>query len=234
MFQLDRLVYATKTPEEVDRHLQEERKMVKVASGKSFPGVATNVYPFPGGGFLEVAYIEDESKLTQNEGGLALKQFLDEKEEGYYAMILETDNINHVKNALTEEEYPVQLTGVQEMTDLASGEQVQFQMLGTYPHLPWFVQYSKKRTTPAGFPQAAILRTTTFTADMQLLEKLLGTPATTVNYPNMICAILPLRNASFRIESSEEYGFGYFEPRGVLMDKTDYSKIYAQSDSEEK
>ncbi|MFY0545118.1 VOC family protein [Brevibacillus sp. H7] len=217
MFQLDRLVYATKRPDEIALTLKQERGLTLAASGQSFPGVATRIYPFPGGGFLEVTYIEDEAAAVSTESGKALHSFLQENGDGYYAMIVETDDLARVRHILEEEGYPVAVTPVQEVTDPA-GDVVSFQMLGTYPHLPWFVQYGKPRQSPAGYPQAAFLRTTTLTADTAIMEKVLGQQATMVEYPDRTAAILPLRNASLRIETADAYGYAYFDPKGVLFE----------------
>jgi len=218
LFQLDRLVYATKHPDQIALTLQKERGMTLAASGQSFPGVATHIYPFPGGGFLEVTYVEDEAQAAATDGGEALLQFLSENGDGYCAMMLETDDLTHVRKVLEEEGYPVMLSPVQQVTD-PTGETVSFQMLGTYPHLPWFVQYGKPRTSPAGFPQAAFIRTATLTADVAILEKILGQQATLLEFPDKSAALLPLRNASLRIETADQYGFAYFDPQGVLFEK---------------
>ncbi len=218
MFQLDRLVYATKHPDQIALTLQQERGLNLAASGQSFPGVATRVYPFTGGGFLEVTYLVDEAAAVANEGGEALHSFLQENGDGYYALIIETDDLARVRRVLEEEGYPVALSPVQEITD-PTGDVVSFQMLGTYPHLPWFVQYGKPRQSPAGFPQAAFIRTTTLTADVAIMEKVLGQQATMVEFPDKTAALLPLRNASLRLETADAYGFAYFDPNGVLFDK---------------
>jgi hypothetical protein len=217
MFQLDRLVYATNRPEKVDLHLQTERGLPLAASGRSFPGVATRIYPFPGGGFLEVAYIENEKEIAASEEGVAMRDLLKEQGDGFTALVLETDDLDRVKRILEEEGYPVSVTPVQEVTD-PTGQTVRFQMLGTYPHLPWFVQYEKPRESRRGYPQAAIIRTTTLTADVHILEKLLEMPATEVKFPDTTAAILPLYNATLRLESADAYGFTYFDPKGLLLE----------------
>ena len=217
LFQLDRLVYVTSRPEEV-RQILKNRGYSEVASGTSYPGVATRIYPFTGGGFLEVAFIEDEQIVLTTEGGQALKQSLAENGDGFHTLVLETDDLNHVISVLQAQDYPVQETPVQRVVD-PSGETVSFKMAGTYPHLPWFIQYDKPRQSPVGFPQAAIIRTTTLTADVNVLENILRTGATMVNYPNTHAALLPLANASLRIESADEYSFGYLEPQGLLFEK---------------
>jgi len=218
MFQFDRLVFATNHPDQVDLHIRTKRGLTLTASGHSFPGVATRIYPFSGGGFLEVAYIENAEEANKSDEGQAMVELLKEQGDSFTALVLETDDLDRVKRILEEEKYPVTVTPVQHMTD-ASGKPFQFQMLGTYPHLPWFVMYDKPRDTPRGYPQAAVLRTTTFTADLEILEKIIGMPATTIQYPNTTAAMLPLYNASLRIESAEQYGFSYFDPAGLLLDK---------------
>lgn len=217
LFQLDRLVYVTSRPEEVRQTLK-ERGCSEAATGTSYPGVATRVYPFTGGGFLEVAFIEDEKAVLTTEGGQALKQFLAANGDGFHTLVLETDNLNHVISVLQAQDYPVQETPVQQVVD-PSGQTVTFKMVGTYPHLPWFIQYDKPRQTPVGFPQAAIIRSTTLTADVNLLENILRTGATMVNYPNTHSALFPLANASLRIESGDDYSFGYLEPQGLLFEQ---------------
>ncbi len=217
MFQLDRLIYATSRPEEV-HHMLKERGYSLAASGTSYPGVATRIYPFTGGGFLEVAYMEDETAALQSEGGQALQQFLKENGEGFYTLIIETDDLEHVASVLQAEGYPVQESPVQRVID-PTGEPVAFKIIGTFPHLPWFIQYDKQRPSPAGFPQAAIIRSTTLTADVTLLEKVFQIPATMVHYSNTHSALFPLLNASLRVESAEEYDFGYLEPQGLLLEK---------------
>lgn len=219
MFQLDRLVYATNQPKQVDMILQKERGLTLAASGYSFPGIATHIYPFIGGGFIEVTFIEDESEAASSDSGEALQTFLKENENGgYNALFIETDDLMRVKGILEEEGYPVSLTPVQQVTD-PTGDLVSFQMLGTYPHLPWFVQYGQPRQSPQGFPQAVFIRTTTLTADLNILERVLGYQSTMVEFPNKTAAILPLQNATLRLESAEEYGFAYFDPAGILFDK---------------
>ncbi|MGC5328464.1 VOC family protein [Brevibacillus sp. SYSU BS000544] len=217
MFQLDRLVYVTSQPEEVHKYLTAERGYSLVATGASFPGVATRIYPFTGGGFLEVAYIENEELVTQTEGGQALKTYLEEHGDGFHTFVLETDELDRVSSTLQAEGYPVQETPVQHIVD-PTGETVSFRMVGSFGHLPWFIQYDKRRPSPIGFPHAAIIRTTTLTADVALIEKLVQSPATVINYPNTHAAIIPLTNASLRIESGDEYGFGYLEPKGLLLE----------------
>jgi hypothetical protein len=218
LFQLDRLVYATKRPDELHVTLQQERGLTFAASGQSFPGIATRIYPFKGGGFLELTYVEDESQAASTEGGEALQSFLRENGDGYYALILETDDLQRVKRILETEGYPVMLSPVQEVTD-PSGDVIHFQMLGTYSHLPWFVQYGKPRQSPTGYPQAAFIRTTTLTADVAIMEKLLDCPATTLQYADRTAAVLFMKNATLRLESADEYGFAYFDPAGVLFEK---------------
>jgi len=220
MFLLDRLVYTTSQPDEVDAQLR-KRGYTLAASGQSFPGVATRIYPFPGGGFLEVAYITDETLARSNEGGQSVHTFLQEHTGGFTTLVLETDDLERVSRILQAEDYPVAVTPVQEVTD-PSGETIRFQMLGTFPHLPWFIRYEKPHVATVGFPQAAIIRTTTFTADVQILEKILDRQATTVNYPNTTAAVLPLGNATLRVESANAYGFGYFEPAGLLLDTNEF------------
>jgi hypothetical protein len=217
LFQLDRLVYATKNPDQISLTLQQERGLTLAASGQSFPGVATRIYPFPGGGFLEVTYVEDEATAGTTEGGEALLHFLAENGDGYYAMMLETDDLTRVRRILEAEGYPVALSPVQQVTD-PTGDTVSFQLLGTYPHLPWFVQYGKPRQSPVGFPQAGFIRTTTLTADVAIMEKILDQQATMIEFPDKTAAILPLRNASLRLESADRYGFAYFDPKGVLFE----------------
>ncbi|WP_240436201.1 hypothetical protein [Brevibacillus laterosporus] len=95
-------------------------------------------------------------------------------------------------------------------------------MLGTYEHLPWFVQYEKPTTPRPGYPQAAIIRTASLVADVHLLEKLVGFSATMGQYLDMKTGFLPLANASLRFESADSYGFSYFEPKGLLLDNTKY------------
>jgi hypothetical protein len=218
MFQLDRLVYATNHPEQVGLHLQTQHGLTLAASGRSFPGVATRIYPFPGGGFLEVAYIENEAEVAASEEGMAMRELLKEQGDGYTALVLETDDLERVRRVLEEEGYPAAVTPVQEVTD-PTGQTVRFQMLGTYPHLPWFVQYDKLRDSPRGYPQAAIIRTTTLTADVSILEKVLGMPATSIHFPDTTAAILPLYNATLRLEAADAYGFCYFDPKGLLLEK---------------
>lgn len=222
MFQVDRLVFATTRPDEVDMILQKKRGLTLAASGRSFPGVATRIYPFPGGGFLEVTYIEDESDAVTSEGGEALLTFLKENGDGYYALILETDDLGKVKEALTADDYPVMETPVQEITD-PTGQTIRFQMIGTYPHLPWFVQYDKQRESPTGFPQAAFLYTQTLAADVTILEKIFSSQATIVEFPHTTAALFPLYNASLRVEAADEYGFAYFDPAGILFGKDEHA-----------
>lgn len=218
MFRFDRLVYATSHPDKVSFHLQTKRGLTLAASGQSVPGVATRIYPFAGGGFLEVAFIENHEDANQSEEGRTMAELLKEEGDRFTAMVLETGDLDRVKRVLEEEKYPVSVTPVQQITD-PTGQEIQFQMLGSYPHLPWFVTYDKPRDTPRGYPQAAILRTTTLTADVAILEKIMGIPATAIQYPNTTAAMLPLSNASLRIESAEAYGFAYFDPAGLLLDK---------------
>jgi hypothetical protein len=218
MFQLDRLIYATTRPDKADFILRKERGLQLTASGRSFPGVATHIYPFPGGGFLEVTYIEDESQIASSEGGEAFHTFLKENGDDYYALILETDDLARVKQILEEEGYPAMVTPVQQVTDPA-GEVITFQMLGSAAHLPWFVQYNKPRQTPAAFPQAAIIYTTTLNADVSLLEKVLGTRAATMQFPRTTAAVMPLGNASLRVESADKCGFAYLDRAGILFEK---------------
>ncbi|MGE5702404.1 MAG: VOC family protein, partial [Clostridia bacterium] len=198
--------------------LTSERGFSMVATGESFPGISTRIYPFGGGGFLEVAYISDESKIAQSEGGLALQSFLTENGDGYYSFVLETDDYDHVKQVLLEEEYPFSESGVQHVTD-PSGQTNTFRMLGTFPHLPWFVQYREPRKNANGFPQAVILRTTTLTADATLLEKIMQTSSTQLNFPNMMAILFPLANATLRLEAADAYSFAYFDTTGILLEK---------------
>ncbi|MGD8189006.1 VOC family protein [Brevibacillus ginsengisoli] len=217
MFQLDRLVYVTSRPEEVKQSLK-DRGYSEVASGTSYPGVATRIYPFTGGGFLEIAFIEDEQAVLTTEGGQALKQFLTEQGDGFHTLVLETDDLDYVISALQAEDYPVQEIPVQRVVD-PSGQTVSFKMVGSYPHLPWFIQYDKPRQSPVGFPHAAIIRSTTLTADVNLLERILRIGPMIVNYPNTHAAVFPLANASLRIEAADDYSFGYLEPQGLLFDQ---------------
>ncbi|QOT00967.1 VOC family protein [Brevibacterium sp. JNUCC-42] len=221
MFLLDRLIYATNRPDEIDRIVTQERGYTCVATGQSFPGIATRLYPLAGGGFLEVAYIEDESRVPESESGLALQTFIQKNQEGYYTLVLETDDINHVEKVLQQEDYPIHFSGTTQVA-LPSGEQMMMRMIGTYDHLPWFIQNEKSTTPRPGYPQAAIIRTTSLVADVHLLEKLIGFSATMGQYLDMKTGFLPLANASLRFESADSYGFSYFEPKGLLLDDTKY------------
>lgn len=218
MFQFDRLVFATNHPDAVDMHLRNKRGLTLTASGQSIPGVSTRIYPFPGGGFLEVAFIESLPEALSTDEGKAMAERLDNQGDSFSALVLETIDLDRVKRVLEAEHYPVTVTPVQQILD-PQGKALRFQMLGTYPHLPWFVMYDKPRDTPRGYPQAAVIRTTTWTADVEILEKIIGMPATTIQYPHTTAAMLPLYNASLRIESGDEYGFAYFDPSGLLLDK---------------
>ncbi|MGO0060498.1 VOC family protein [Brevibacillus fluminis] len=217
MFQLDRLIYATAKPDWLHQFLTEKRGLTLAATGQSFPGISTRTYPFPGGGFLEVAYVTDESKLDLSEGGQELRDFLAENGDGYTSLVLETDDLEHVIRVLQEEQYPVSDSGVHEVAD-PTGQTVSFRMAGSYPHLPWFIQYDKPRPSASGFPQAAILLTTTLTADSSLLEKILKIGGTQLTFADMHAALFPLANATLRLESADAYSFAYFDPTGILLD----------------
>lgn len=221
MFLLDRLIYATNRPDEINQIITQERGYTCIATGQSFPGIATRLYPLAGGGFLEVAYIEDESRVPESESGLALQSFIQKHQEGYYSLVLETDDMNHVETILQQEGYPIHFSGTQQIA-LPSGEPMMMRMLGTHEHLPWFVQYEKTTVPRPGYPQAAIIRTASLVADVQLLEKLIGFLATLGQYLDMHTGFLPLANASLRLESADANSFSYFEPKGLLLDDTKY------------
>ncbi|WP_232695401.1 VOC family protein [Brevibacillus daliensis] len=221
MFLLDRLIYATNRPDDIDRILTQEKGYECVAAGNSYPGIATRHYPFPGGGYLEIAYVEDKEKATQTEVGQGLLAFLEEQGEGYYSLLLETADLTHVENVLREENYPIYKTGVHEITTI-TGEKLRMRMLGTSSHLPWFIEYEKTTQAKPDYAQAAIIRTTTLTADVALLEKLVGVTAIMGTYPGMNTGFLPLANASLRLESADKNGISYFEPKGLLLDDTIY------------
>lgn len=218
MFQIDRLIYATAKPDWLHQFLTGKRGFTLAATGQSFPGISTRTYPFPGGGFLEVAYVSDESKLSLSEEGQEVQTFLRENGDGYTSLVIETADIEHVISVLQEEQYPVSDSGVHEVTD-PTGRNVRFRMVGSYPHLPWFIQYDEQRPTATGFPQAAILRTTTLTADTSLLEKILQIGSTQLNFAETHAALFPLANGSLRLESADSYSFAYFDPAGLLLEK---------------
>ncbi|UFJ43178.1 VOC family protein [Brevibacillus humidisoli] len=216
MFQLDRLVYVTNHPEE--RHQQlTSRGFALAASGLSYPGVSTRTYPLAGGGVLEIAYVSDESLLPQSKGGQALAERLRTRGDGFNALMLETDELDRVKGILKREEYPVVEPPTQEITD-PSGETIRFRLIGTFPHLPWFIQYEKPRLTPVGYPQATFIRTTSYTADVAILEKIFGISGMSLQSIST-AASFPLRNASLRVESADEYGFAYLDPNGILFEQ---------------
>ncbi|MCR8986303.1 hypothetical protein NW801_14835 [Brevibacillus laterosporus] len=55
MFLLDRLIYATNRTDEINRIITQERGYTCIATGQSFPGIATRLYPLASGGFLPLA-----------------------------------------------------------------------------------------------------------------------------------------------------------------------------------
>ncbi|GAA4706073.1 VOC family protein [Brevibacillus fulvus] len=213
MIQLDRLVYATTKPDEVDSFLRRERGLSVAATGTSFPGVATRIYPLPGGGFLEVTSIEDQSQIAASEGGSALQQFLAEKGAGYYSLILETDRLVHVKKTLKSNFYPTYVTTPQEAVD-PTGQTIRFQMVGSAAHLPWFVQYNQPRVSPESEQeQGVILYSPFWQADTNLLEKIFG------QKPDRSSSAVSFRmsNGCFRVVQAAEESFAYFDKNGILF-----------------
>lgn len=217
MIQLDRVIYATSCPDEVDKVLTDEHCLQLIATGASFPGIGTRIYELPGGGTFEIAHIMDETKVETTEQGLAFLNHLKEHGDSYYGMVLEAFDLMGVRNILEAEGYPVEVTPVHEMVD-QNGENMMFQMLGSSPHLPWFIRYDKPRQHKRGFPQAGIIRTASFASDVSLMEKILDNPALKGALPTMHTATIGLLNGTLRLESSDDYGFSYLAPTGLILD----------------
>lgn len=216
IFQLDRLVYATVRPDEIDQ-LVRERGLQPAAPDEQQNGLLSRLYGLPGGGMLEVISVADETAAKATEAGRAFCQSLQETGDRYTALYLETDHIDRVHGILKAEGYPVYEFAVYDRKN-ATGQAESYRLLRTFDHLPVFIQYDRPKTYQTGYPQAAFLRTVTLEADTTLMEQLMERNAVRLSFSDRNASVLPLTNATLRLESAEAYGFAFFDPHGVWFE----------------